>query len=137
MPRRSVILRVARNARPGRPDAKSHAATVIGFAERTRRVYAAPSICAMKAHTIVQREGTMHRALKTLVLGTAAVFATSSAFAQSGSVAKAASGYSFEEAAKEHPDTKNFHSADEHTSELQSQSNLVCRPLLEKKKIRH
>ena len=56
----------------------------------------------------------MHRALKTLVLGTAAVFATSSAFAQSGSVAKAASGYSFEEAAKEHPDTKNFHSADGH-----------------------
>src|SRR2546430_6816800 len=27
--------------------------------------------------------------------------------------------------------------SEEHTSELQSQSNLVCRPLLEKKNIRH
>jgi simple sugar transport system substrate-binding protein len=54
----------------------------------------------------------MHRALKTLVLGTAAVFAASSAFAQSGSVAKAVGGYSFEDAAKEADGTKNFHSND-------------------------
>src|SRR2546430_12910002 len=31
---------------------------------------------------------------------------------------------------------KNFVRSEEHTSELQSQSNLVCRLLLEKKKIR-
>jgi simple sugar transport system substrate-binding protein len=54
----------------------------------------------------------MHRALKTLVLGTAAVFAASGAFAQSGSVAKAVGGYSFEDAAKEAEGTKNFHSND-------------------------
>ena len=34
------------------------------------------------------------------------------AFAQSGSVEKAVGGYSFEEAAKEAPGTKDFHSAD-------------------------
>jgi simple sugar transport system substrate-binding protein len=54
----------------------------------------------------------MHRALNTLVLGTAAAFAASSAFAQSGSVAKAVGGYSFEDAAKEADGTKNFHSND-------------------------
>src|SRR2546430_5730523 len=32
-------------------------------------------------------------------------------------------------------DTNNFFRSEEHTSELQSQSNLVCRLLLEKKKI--
>lgn len=32
--------------------------------------------------------------------------------AQSGAISRAVGGYSFEEAAKEHPDTKNFHSAD-------------------------
>src|SRR2546427_2130712 len=31
----------------------------------------------------------------------------------------------------------NVHRSEEHTSELQSQSNLVCRLLLEKKKKRH
>jgi len=54
----------------------------------------------------------MHRALKTLMLGTAAVFAASGAFAQSGSVAKAVGGYSFDDAAKEADGTKNFHSND-------------------------
>jgi simple sugar transport system substrate-binding protein len=54
----------------------------------------------------------MHRALKTLALGTAAVFAASGAYAQSGSVAKAVGGYSFEDAAKEADGTKNFHSND-------------------------
>jgi len=54
----------------------------------------------------------MHRALKTLALGTAAVFAASGAFAQSGSVAKAVGGYSFDDAAKEAEGTKNFHSND-------------------------
>jgi simple sugar transport system substrate-binding protein len=37
-----------------------------------------------------------------------------SAFAQSGGVEKAVGGYSFEEAAKEAPTTKDFHSADGH-----------------------
>src|SRR2546430_10456266 len=32
------------------------------------------------------------------------------------------------------PDTTDIHRSEEHTSELQSQSNLVCRLLLEKKK---
>ena len=36
------------------------------------------------------------------------------AYAQSGGVEKAVGGYSFEDAAKESPDTKNFHSADGH-----------------------
>jgi simple sugar transport system substrate-binding protein len=46
------------------------------------------------------------------MLGTAAVFAASGAFAQSGSVAKAVGGYSFDDAAKEADGTKNFHSND-------------------------
>src|SRR2546427_12802743 len=33
-----------------------------------------------------------------------------------------------------HPDPHRFRRSEEHTSELQSQSNLVCRLLLEKKK---
>src|SRR2546430_12491824 len=33
-----------------------------------------------------------------------------------------------------HRDTRDVHRSEEHTSELQSQSNLVCRLLLEKKK---
>ena len=37
-----------------------------------------------------------------------------SAFAQSGTLGKAVGGYSFEDAAKEAPTTKNFHSADGH-----------------------
>jgi simple sugar transport system substrate-binding protein len=54
----------------------------------------------------------MHRAITTLAFGTAAVFAASGAFAQSGSVAKAVGGYSFDDAAKEADGTKNFHSND-------------------------
>jgi simple sugar transport system substrate-binding protein len=55
----------------------------------------------------------MRRAFATLALGVAAAtLAASGAFAQSGSVAKAVGGYSFEEAAKEAPETKNFHSND-------------------------
>ena len=41
----------------------------------------------------------------------AALFATG-AYAQSGTITKAVGGYTFEDAAKESPDTKNFHSAD-------------------------
>jgi simple sugar transport system substrate-binding protein len=56
----------------------------------------------------------MYKVMTTLVLGAAAAFAASSALAQSGSVAKAVGGYSFADAAKEAPGTKNFHSADGH-----------------------
>src|SRR5688572_32310807 len=35
------------------------------------------------------------------------------------------------------PDDRDDDRSEEHTSELQSQSNLVCRPLLEKKNKRH
>src|SRR2546427_1843734 len=35
------------------------------------------------------------------------------------------------------PRSSTIHRSEEHTSELQSQSNLVCRLLLEKKKLRH
>jgi simple sugar transport system substrate-binding protein len=57
----------------------------------------------------------MQRILKTLALsvGVVAIMA-GGAYAQSGSVAKAVSGYSFEDAAKENPATKDFHSADGH-----------------------
>ncbi len=56
----------------------------------------------------------MQRLLVSLLLGGAVAFAAGSAMAQSGSVAKAVGGYSFEDAAKEAPGTKNFHSADGH-----------------------
>jgi simple sugar transport system substrate-binding protein len=57
----------------------------------------------------------MRRALGTLALGAAAaLIATGTAYAQSGTVAKAVGGYSFDEAAKEAEGTKNFHSADGH-----------------------
>jgi len=50
-----------------------------------------------------------------LAVGAAAALISTSAFAQSaGSVAKAVGGYTFEDAAKESPDTKNYHSADGH-----------------------
>jgi simple sugar transport system substrate-binding protein len=50
-----------------------------------------------------------------LVAGAAALsFICTIALAQSGRIGTAVGGYSFEEAAKEHPDTKNFHSADGH-----------------------
>jgi simple sugar transport system substrate-binding protein len=46
-------------------------------------------------------------------IGVAAMLvASGGAFAQSGSVGKAVGGYSFEDAAKEAPETKNYHSAD-------------------------
>ena len=51
--------------------------------------------------------------LGTTAIGFALGFGLSPvAFAQSGALEKAVGGYSFEEAAKEHPDTKNFHSND-------------------------
>lgn len=57
----------------------------------------------------------MHRTLGMLSLAAAAaLLATGTAYAQSGSVEKAVGGYSFEEAAKEAEGTKNFHSADGH-----------------------
>src|SRR2546430_5528303 len=37
----------------------------------------------------------------------------------------------------DHPAMSRRRRSEEHTSELQSQSNLVCRLLLEKKKLRH
>ena len=56
----------------------------------------------------------MSKLLALLAIGTAAAFVTTGAFAQSGSVAKAVGGYTFDDAAKEAPGTKNFHSADGH-----------------------
>jgi simple sugar transport system substrate-binding protein len=57
----------------------------------------------------------MHKAFGTLAMSAAAaLFATGAAYAQSGTVAKAVGGYTFEDAAKEAPGTKNFHSADGH-----------------------
>ena len=56
----------------------------------------------------------MHKTLTVLALSASAAFAASGALAQSGSVGKAVGGYSFDDAAKESPDTKNFHSADGH-----------------------
>ena len=54
----------------------------------------------------------MQKVLTTLALGAAACFAASGALAQSGSVASAVGGYSFDDAAKEAEGTKNFHSND-------------------------
>jgi simple sugar transport system substrate-binding protein len=54
----------------------------------------------------------MKKIVTTVALAAAASFAASAAFAQSGSVAKAVGGYSFEDAAKEAAGTKNFHSND-------------------------
>jgi len=54
----------------------------------------------------------MNRLLSTLLLGSAAALIATGAWAQSGSVESAVGGYSFDDAAKEHPDTKNFHSND-------------------------
>jgi simple sugar transport system substrate-binding protein len=61
----------------------------------------------------------MQKLLKTLAvgtaLGTAALFASSGAqAADSGTIAKAVGGYTFEDAAKEAPGTKDFHSKDGH-----------------------
>jgi simple sugar transport system substrate-binding protein len=54
----------------------------------------------------------MKKALGFLLAGVAAVALVSTAHAQSGSVSKAVSGYSFEDAAKQADTTKDFHSAD-------------------------
>lgn len=54
----------------------------------------------------------MHQLLRLMAFSSAAIFVSSAAFAQSGSVGKAVGGYTFEEASKEVPATKNFHSAD-------------------------
>ena len=55
----------------------------------------------------------MKRIFTTLALGAAtAALAATGAQAQSGSVDKAVGGYSFEDAAKEAAETKNFHSND-------------------------
>jgi simple sugar transport system substrate-binding protein len=55
----------------------------------------------------------MQRILKTLALGVGAIaIMAGGAYAQSGSVAKAVGGYTFEDAAKEAEGTKNFHSND-------------------------
>ncbi|MCB1499196.1 MAG: substrate-binding domain-containing protein [Bauldia sp.] len=55
----------------------------------------------------------MKAVLKTAALGfAAATFMIGGAHAQSGSVGKAVGGYTFDDAAKEAPDTKNFHSND-------------------------
>ena len=54
----------------------------------------------------------MKYVLITVALAAAASVAATAALAQSGGVAAAVSGYSFEDAAKESPDTKNFHSND-------------------------
>jgi len=54
----------------------------------------------------------MNRLLSTILFGSAAALLATGAWAQSGSVESAVGGYSFDDAAKEHPDTKNFHSND-------------------------
>jgi simple sugar transport system substrate-binding protein len=54
------------------------------------------------------------RKLSSLAVGAALICAAADAEAQSGSLENAVAGYSFEEAAREHPDTRNFHSADGH-----------------------
>src|SRR5215204_1497782 len=59
------------------------------------------------------REETMRKLLASASIGAMAVF-SAGAYAQEGTVAKAVGGYTFEDAAKENPETKNFHSADGH-----------------------
>src|SRR5258708_3906509 len=55
----------------------------------------------------------MQRLLGILVAGTAmALVASGAQAAQTGTIAKAVGGYTFDDAAKESPDTKNFHSKD-------------------------
>jgi len=56
----------------------------------------------------------MSKLLALLTLGTAAAFVATGACAQSGSVAKAVGGYTFDDAAKEAAGTKDFHSKDGH-----------------------
>ncbi len=54
----------------------------------------------------------MHKALAVLAASAATMLFSAGAYAQSGSVAKAVGGYSFEDAAKEAEATKKFHSDD-------------------------
>ncbi|TGV95944.1 sugar ABC transporter substrate-binding protein, partial [Mesorhizobium sp. M2D.F.Ca.ET.145.01.1.1] len=53
----------------------------------------------------------MRRTFPLAACAGALLLGVPSAFAQSGGVQKAVGGYSFEEAAKEAPTTKDFHSA--------------------------
>src|SRR4029453_2555562 len=59
-------------------------------------------------------EETMRKLLALGSIGALAVLLSAGAYAQEGTVEKAVGGYNFEEAAKEAPGTKNFHSADGH-----------------------
>lgn len=54
----------------------------------------------------------MTRLMKTLALGAAVSLVGTYAYAQSGTLDKAVGGYTFDEAAKEAPGTKDFHSKD-------------------------
>ncbi len=56
----------------------------------------------------------MKRIFPLAAVAAALLLGVPCAYAQSGSVEKAVGGYNFGEAAKESPDTKNFHSADGH-----------------------
>ena len=56
----------------------------------------------------------MSRLVSFTLAAIALSLGASEACAQSGKVGTAVRGYSFEDAAKEHPDTRNFHSADGH-----------------------
>ncbi|HSE74599.1 MAG TPA: substrate-binding domain-containing protein, partial [Dongiaceae bacterium] len=56
----------------------------------------------------------MRKLLASASIGAMAALLSAGAYAQEGTVAKAVGGYTFEDAAKEAPDTKNFHSADGH-----------------------
>src|SRR5215510_16188331 len=58
------------------------------------------------------REETMRKLLASASIAAMAALLSASAHAQEGTVAKAVGGYSFEDAAKEKAETKNFHSAD-------------------------
>src|SRR6185295_19253800 len=60
------------------------------------------------------REETMRKLLASAGIGAMAVLLSAGAYSQEGTVAKAVGGYTFEEAAKENADTRNFHSADGH-----------------------
>ena len=56
----------------------------------------------------------MRKLLASASIGAMAVLLPAGAYAQEGTVAKAVGGYTFEDAAKEKPETKDFHSADGH-----------------------
>jgi len=60
----------------------------------------------------------MKRLIASLAIGAAAsaLMASGAFAADSGTIAKAVGGYTFEDAAKESPDTKNFHSGRRHSA---------------------